>query len=100
MREFLEVTYIGGDTEKVTAYYPDFVKFEEKFDKNPIVVSFDQFRLTNQGFLAWAALTREQRITAPWEEWINTIENVKVLDDEDQVHNPLENTAPTGSLPD
>ena len=100
MRDFLEVSYINGTVEKVTAYYPDYVKFEEKFDRNPIVVSFDQYRLTNQGFLAWAALTREQRCAQPWEEWIDTVENVKVLDDEDTVHNPLESTPVTGSSPD
>lgn len=99
MRQSLEVTYQDGRNEKVVAFYPDYVKFEERFDRNPIVVTFDDFRLTNQGFLAWAALTREKRVTLPWEEWINTVENVKALDDEVE-HVPLENTAPIGSLPD
>jgi len=99
MREFIEITYIGGTTEQVTAYYPDFVAFEAKFDRNPIVVSFDQYRLTNQGYLAWSALTREKRTEASWEDWLNTVENVKILD-EDTVHNPLEKNQPTGSLPD
>ena len=100
MRQSLEVTYQDGRIEKVIAFFPDFVKFEERFDRNPIVVTFNDFRLTNQGFLAWAALTREKRCAVAWEEWLNTVENVKALDDEDVEHVPLENTAPTGSLPD
>lgn len=99
MREKLEVTYQSGTVETVIAFYPDFVKFEERFDRNPIVTTFDQYRVTNQGFLAWAALTREGRISAPWEEWINTVENVKILD-EDVVHNPLESIQPTGTSPE
>lgn len=99
MREKLEVTYQTGDVETVIAFYPDFVKFEERFDRNPIITSFDQYRVTNQAFLAWAALTREGRITAEWEAWLNTIENVKILD-EDMVHNPLESNQDTGSSPD
>lgn len=100
MRDSLEVLYQNGNIEKVVAFYPDYVKFEERFDRNPIVTSFDQFRMTNQAYLAWAALTREQRCTLDWEAWINTVENVKILDDEDSVHNPLESNQPTGSSPD
>lgn len=99
MRQALEVAYQDGRIEKVIAFFPDFVKFEERFDRNPIVVTFNDFRLTNQGFLAWAALTREKRTSLPWEEWLNSVENVKALDDEVE-HVPLENTAPIGSLPD
>lgn len=99
MREKLEVTYQNGDVETVIAFYPDFVKFEERFDRNPIVTTFEQYRVTNQGFLAWAALTREGRINTEWETWLNTIENVKILD-EDMVHNPLESNQDTGSSPD
>jgi|DEB3_MinimDraft_2_1074329.scaffolds.fasta_scaffold00149_6 hypothetical protein len=99
MRQALEVLFQDGTVEKVIAFYPDYVKFEERFDRNPIVVTFDDFRLTNQGFLAWAALTREKRTALPWEEWINTVENVKALDDEVE-HPPLESSQPIGSLPD
>ena len=104
MRQSLEVTYQDGRTEKVIAFYPDYVKFEEVFDRNPIVVTFDDFRLTNQGFLAFAALLREKRITfdaptkANFDQWITTVENVKALDDEVE-HTPLESSQPTGSLP-
>ena len=99
MRQSLEVTYQDQRVEKVIAFYPDYVKFEERFDRNPIVVTFDDFRLTNQGFLAWAALTREKRTALPWEEWINTVENVKALDDEVE-HVPLESSQPIGSSQD
>jgi len=99
MRQALEVLYQDGRVDSIIAFYPDYVKFEERFDRNPIVVTFDDFRVTNQGFLAWAALTREKRVTAPWEEWINTVENVKALDDEVD-HAPLESSQPIGSLPD
>ena len=99
MRQSLEVTYQDQRVEKVIAFYPDLVKFEERFDRNPIVVTFNDFRLTNQGFLAWAALTREKRVSIPWEEWLNTVENVKALDDEVE-HAPLESSQHIGSLPD
>ena len=99
MRQSLEVTYQDGRVENVIAFFPDYVKFEERFDRNPIVVTFDAFRLTNQGFLAWAALTREKRTSLVWEDWLATVENVKALDDEVE-HVPLESSQPTGSLPD
>lgn len=106
MREKFEVTYISGDVEQVTAYYPDFCAFEEVFDRNPIIVSFDQYRMTNQGFIAFAALVREKRVNfdaptkANFDAWKNTVENVKVLNDEEVDHVPLENTAHIGSSPD
>lgn len=105
MREKFEVTYISGDVVQVTAYYPDFCAFEEVFDRNPIIVSFDQYRMTNQGFIAFAALVREGRVQfdAPtktnFDSWKNTVENVKVLNEEDVDHVPLESSQPTGSLP-
>lgn len=106
MREQFEVTYINGDVVQVTAYYPDFCDFEEVFDRNPIIVSFDQYRMTNQGFIAFAALVREQRVQFDkptrenFDAWKKTVENVKVLNDEEVEHVPLESQAPTGSLPD
>ena len=106
MREALEVTYISGDVVQVTAYYPDYVQFEEVFDRNPIVVTFEAFRLTNQGFLAFAALTREGKTDyteaskANFDLWIKTVENVRIMDEVDTDHVPLESDQPTGSLPD
>lgn len=106
MREKFEVTFISGDVVEVTAYYPDFCDFEEVFDRNPIIVSFDQYRMTNQGFIAFAALTREGRsgfdkaTKENFDAWRKTVENVKVLDEAEVEHVPLENTAPTGSSPD
>lgn len=106
MREALEVTYISGDVVQVTAYYPDYVKFEEVFDRNPIVVTFEAFRLTNQGFLAFAALVREGKVPqteanrATFDEWIKTVENVRIMDEVEVDHVPLESDQPTGSSPD
>lgn len=106
MREKLEVTYINGDVAEVVAYYPDYCDFEEVFDRNPIVVSFDQYRMTNQGFLAFAALVREGRIAYDkatkenFDLWRKTVENVKVLDEETVEHAPLEKQAHIGSSPD
>jgi hypothetical protein len=103
MREKFEVTYISGDVVQVTAYYPDFCDFEEVYDRNPIVVSFDQYRMTNQGFIAFAALVREGRTAFDkptkenFEAWRKTVENVKVLDEEEVAHAPLENTQHIGS---
>jgi hypothetical protein len=50
--------------------------------------------------LAWAALTREGRVTAPWEEWLNTVANVAIRDEVDTDLVPLEKSQPIGSLPD
>ena len=106
MREALEVTYISGDVVQVTAYYPDYVVFEEVFDRNPIVVTFEAFRLTNQGFLAFAALVREgktdytEATKANFDSWIKTVENVRIMDEVEVEHIPLESDQPTGSLPD
>lgn len=103
MREKFEVTYISGDVVEVTAFYPDFCDFEEVFDRNPIVVSFDQYRMTNQGFIAFAALVREGRVSFDkatkenFDAWRKTVENVKILDSEEVEHSPLESNQPIGS---
>ena len=52
MREKLEFTYQSGVVDTVIAFYPDFVKFEERFDRNPVITSWENYRVTNQAFLA------------------------------------------------
>jgi hypothetical protein len=50
----------------------------------------DDFRMTHQGYLAWACQKREKKTELSWEEWINTVESVKYTDDEDVDLVPLE----------
>lgn len=99
MRQAFEVKYQTGTTELVVAYYPDFIVVEEKYDVNPIVTSWDQFRLKYNACAAWAALTREKRTDKPYDEWVGTIENVKALDEDEfeATHVPLESNQHTGS---
>ena len=91
MRQQIEVTFLSGQTVSMIAVYPDFVAFEEKSQTHPIVLSMDDFRMTHQGYLAWACQKREKKTELSWEEWINTVESVKYTDDEDVDLVPLEN---------
>lgn len=96
MRQPIEVKYLSGETVDLIAVYPDFVLFEEKFQKHPIVLTMDDFRMTDQGFLAWACLTREKKTELSWEDWRNTVESVRYTD-EDVDLVPLENHQHIGS---
>jgi hypothetical protein len=99
MRQAFEVKYQNGATATIVAFYPDFIVVEEKYDVNPIVTSWDQFRLKYNACAAWAALTREKQINQPFDEWLASVENVKALDEEEfeATHVPLESSQPTGS---
>lgn len=99
MRQAFEVKYQNGKTATIVAFYPDFIVVEEKYDVNPIVTSWDQFRLKYNACAAWAALTREKQINQPFDEWLASVENVKALDEEEfeATHVPLESSQPTGS---
>ena len=96
MRQAFEVRYQNGTKENIIAFYPDFIVVEEKYDVNPIITSWETFRLKYNACAAWAALTREKKITQPFDEWLNTVENVAALD-EDVDLVPLENSQPIGS---
>jgi hypothetical protein len=99
MRQAFEVKYQNGTSATIVAFYPDFIVVEEKYDVNPIVTSWDQFRLKYNACAAWAALTREKQINQPFDEWLASVENVKALDEEEfeATHVPLESSQPTGS---
>ena len=99
MRQAFEVKYQNGTSTTVVAFYPDFIVVEEKYDVNPIVTSWDQFRLKYNACAAWAALTREKKVEQPFDDWLATIENVKALDEDEfeATHAPLESNQHTGS---
>jgi hypothetical protein len=93
MQMKFKVTYNSGDVQEVTAVFADFVMFERTWNKS--VAKFgDDIRLTDLAWIAWRALTTRKLTSSPFEpDWLNSIENVDVVSDE-EVSAPLEQTQP------
>lgn len=79
----------------VTATAADFVEYEEHYNRSAARIATET-RFGDMAFLAWAALTREKRITEDFKPWLATIETVTIRDEAADV-TPLEMTPNTGS---
>lgn len=79
----IDVEMEGGDTYQVVADQRDMAKWEVQ----PFGCSFNEFEsrgMTAIRFLAWSALSRQQKITMKWDEFnAQCIEAMASGDDED-----------------
>ena len=87
------VTHDDGQTAKIVCTAPDYVAFENEFDK-PISV-LETGRLTYLYWLAWHGLKRFHRTDKGFDEWVQTVAGVEVPGDEDEIP-PLESPQPIG----
>jgi hypothetical protein len=94
MKLGIKVTYQTGESEHVVARFPDFCDFETKWQRSVARFEHD-LRLSDIGWIAWAALTREKRTSAKFDpDWKMTVESVEVQDAPSA--NPSETTQPSG----
>ena len=94
MKIRLEAKYVDGSGAVVEASVPDFIAFERRYDK-PVAAFASDVRIEYMCFLAWHALTRQKKITAEFDPWLETIAELQVGDEEEIV--PLETGPSTGS---
>jgi len=94
MRMLLHIDYANGSGADVTVSAPDYVRFEQKFDRSVTQLETN-FRLTDLCFLAWSSLNRTKKTDLSFEEWVDTIEGVGGSEDQAEIV-PLESTQPTG----
>ena len=90
----LNIKYTSGLEEKCVAALPDFIAFEQEFDRS--IAKFEQeMRLTDFAWLGWHTQVRAKKTVAPFDEWINDIESLWPVADGDEIV-PLESPPPIG----
>lgn len=94
MKLNLRVTYNDGSAVPADATTADLVAFEETFNRSVARLEIE-LRLTDICWLAWKSLTRQQKTGADFTAWLETVEGVELVeDDEDLV--PLDSSPSTG----
>jgi hypothetical protein len=68
----LQVQFIDGTTEDVTALASDLIAFESHFDLS--VARLEQeIRLTHLFFLAWHAMKRTKKTNDEFDKWVESV---------------------------
>jgi hypothetical protein len=68
----LQVQFIDGTSEDVTALASDLIAFESHFDIS--VARLEQeIRLTHLFFLAWHAMKRTKKTTEEFDKWVESV---------------------------
>lgn len=89
----LQIQYNDDRTELVTATAADAIAFERQYDK-PISV-LNSGRIEYMWWIGWRALTRTNKTSLPFDEWLDTVAELKDEETDDIV--PLERSQSTGS---
>ena len=82
-----------GQEIKLAAQFADFVAFERTWNRS--VSNFStELRLTDIAWLAWKSQTRTKATTMAFDpEWLNTVDSIEVVDEDDVATVPLEQAA-------
>ena len=93
IRITLQVIYNDGTTELMVATAADAIAFEREYDK-PISV-LNSGRMEYMWWIGWRALTRTNKTSLPFTDWLDTVAELK--DEEVDEIVPLERSQSTGS---
>lgn len=94
MKLTIKVIHEDGSSVDATASTLDLVQWEEKTNR-PISDFWENSRLGDITWLAYASLVRRSQTALEYETWLETVDTIQVGDDEaDPV--PLESSASTG----
>ena len=93
MKLQLDITTLSGATERVPVLPLTQVAFERHFSTpdNPVRLNAD-VSMENMYWLAWHA----SRATVKFDTWIDTIEEVAAVIEEDDDSGPLDSSPPSG----
>jgi len=75
----LEVTFLDGSREQVSAIAADLIAFETKFDIS-ITTLEKEVRITHMFFLAWTALHRMGKTKDAFEKWTEGVSSVSSVE--------------------
>lgn len=76
MKIILRVELNDGSSEEVVCGAPDFVAFEDKYQRS--IVRFEQeMKITDLFFLAWHSLQRRKKTDKSFEDWLNEVEAIE-----------------------
>jgi hypothetical protein len=75
----LDIAFLDGTSAEVLAVASDFVRWEAKYDLS--VARFNQdMKLTHLMFLGWSVLKRTKQTEVEFEEWVDLVQGVTVID--------------------
>jgi hypothetical protein len=94
MKMQMKISFNDGTEKDITVIFADFVAFERTWNRSVANFAAD-IRLTDIGWLAWRTEIRNKNTTMQFDpEWLNTIDNVELIDDEEaESAAPLEKAA-------
>lgn len=95
MRLDLRITYNDGSAVVTPATTADLVAFEDAFDRSVARLE-TELRLKDVCWLAWKSLTRQDKTSAEFGAWLETIDGVEIVDGEASPP-PLGQTASTSA---
>lgn len=91
------VTQDDGSGVAVTASAPDYVAYEQRFDKS-IIDGMSRGIWTTYMFVLWHAMDRQGLTDLSWDAWLASSPKFS-REVESEEPRPLEQAAPTGSSP-
>lgn len=92
------VTQDDGSGVSVTASAPDYVAYEQRFDKS-IITGMNSGLWSVYMFVVWHAMQRQSLTDLSWEAWLDT-SPVFARDVKAEEPVPLEQAQPPGPSPD
>jgi hypothetical protein len=97
MKIKMKVDFVDGSSKEIEARFADFVSFERTWNRS--VTKFeDELRLTDLAWIAWHAEIRTKATTKQFDpDWLNDVEMLNLVSDEEEGEVPLDGTQPLGA---
>jgi hypothetical protein len=76
----MKVTMRDNSIKDCTAIFSDFVMFERTWNRSVTKFS-DELRLTDIAWLAWRSEIRLKHITIQFDEWLDSVDNIEMIDE-------------------
>jgi hypothetical protein len=83
MRIALTVQFQESEqVHRTDAVFSDFIQFEKQFNRS--VAAFErELKLTDLAYLAWSSMRRTGITTKSFDDFVATIEDISIADDDD-----------------
>jgi hypothetical protein len=81
MKAKVAITVADGTVDQVTIAVPDFIRWEKTYKTRTSELS-SSWRMEDWTFLAWAALKRTGEVDAKFDDWVQDVLEVALLEDD------------------
>jgi hypothetical protein len=80
MKATVTIETTDGNAQQVVIAVPDFIRWEKQYKTRTSDLGAN-WRMEDWTFLAWSSLKRSGDVTAKFEEWVDTVLEVRLEDD-------------------